>query len=79
MSKVSVHYTQRVNSTVGFLANSVHLFRVRKVTRHWYRLRDTINIFFAPSISVYTFLVSGFIELYYLFLFPDFKEVNNLC
>jgi hypothetical protein len=23
--------------------------------------------------------VSGFIELYYLFLFPDFKGVNDLC
>ena len=24
-----------------------------------------------------SYLVSGFIEFYYLFLFPDFKEVNN--
>ena len=23
--------------------------------------------------------VSGFIEFYYLFLFPDFKGVNSLC
>ena len=24
-----------------------------------------------------SYLVSGFVEFYYLFLFPDFKEVNN--
>jgi len=35
--------------------------------------------FFKKFILFVVPCVSGFIEFYYLFLFPDFKGVNKLC
>ena len=52
--------------------------RILYTTDYLYR-EGLTNIFLKIDLFVVPCGVSGFVEFYYLFLFPDSEGVNNLC